>query len=270
MKSLMIRRDEPGNRSSNLTVKHCRYCRRYFLQLCAIQKIIIARFQSSSEIVPTKHLKKEESYMNAINNRRYGHSHTNIGNKCCSLSHSTTECANQGGRMRRPTRLKSRSVLVVNQWCRLFAEKAGISVEFASKMVQNANETWICSVHMNLLKATLLEAEKDINKCSLCCCSSDSTTNITVFNWDSFSKKQENVCVIEDALLSSPYRMVRPEDIARLCDSCRRMLLRDVDVRADQPRDSRLSVDYGKTPIAIMQCVTFVRRQLRMKETILV
>ena len=95
-------------------------------------------------------------------------------------------------------------------------------------------------------------------------------SNITVFNWDSFSKKEENVCVIEDARLSSPYRMLRPEDIARLCDSCRRLFLRDVDVRANQHRDSRLSVDYGKTPIAIMQCVTFVRRQLRMKETILV
>ena len=83
--------------------------------------------------------------MSAIKNRRYGLSHTNIGNFCCLLSHSTTECANQGDSMQRPTRLKSRSVLVLNQGCRLFAKKTGISVEFAYKMVQNANLGLFCA-----------------------------------------------------------------------------------------------------------------------------
>ena len=40
------------------------------------------------------------------------------------------------------------------------------------------------------------------------------------------------------------------------------MLLWDMNVRFNKPRDMKLSIDYGRIPFAIMRCVTYVRKQI--------
>ena len=93
---------------------------------------------------------------------------------------------------------------------------------------------------------------------------------MSLFKWEALSKRKDNACAIENALLSSPFKNVRPEDIRRLCDACRRMVLRDVDVRENRPRTSKLPYDYGKTPYAMMYCVTFIRAKLATHGVLLV
>lgn len=191
--------------------------------------------------------------------------------KVCFLKErSNRSCSQNAMTIYLPTRLQNSNKHTLDAWISHFSELVGISASCARELSERCAEVRLCATRTNFMKRALHAAQLLNNRCSLCCASESRSLAVSLFNWEKIRTRQENVCVTEDTLAISRWDNVCPADIERLCDICRRWFLRDIDVRRNQPRDTRLSKDYGRTPIAIMRTVQFILDEIQKPDTIVV
>lgn len=96
------------------------------------------------------------------------------------------------------------------------------------------------------------------------------------FDWLKICSNNSTQCIVEDSFAVYTNNAVRPCDVKQLCDGCRRVIFRGVDVVKMGPRErlgtyfrrpddcfkSDKGFKHGKSPKAIRKTIRFVRESL--------
>lgn len=205
-----------------------------------------------------------------------------ISKKCECHGKGKTPCSIPATPLYHPSRLsRSANQHLRNQWIKVFSSKTEVSRAHAARIWNCALEVFLCPAHTSKMKNALEDARTNMRACSICMggVSSRKKKRVVKFDWVKLSKNECVRCVVEDAVAVFTENSIRPSDIRQLCDGCRRVILRQVDmegivVRSGYKRASRLPHDvytsdsgfcHGPTPKAVKATISRIRSLLWKK-----
>ena len=198
--------------------------------------------------------------------------------RCFLQDKASQKCSYNGGRLLRTVQLAKQPATYKVRWASAFAKKAGVSKEHCLRIWDNPMESLLCERHTNSLKNALDVVKAADRSCSICCEFSNTRKKrrLVRFPWDKIREHPVVRCIVEDAVAEFTDNRLRASHIRFLCDSCRRVILRAVDMQKMEPQSFAMSTKprsrttflsdrgffHGRSPNSVRMTISFIREKL--------
>ena len=204
--------------------------------------------------------KKRRSIMDRFKCNSVG---TRTETRSCNLK-GLSACSVNAASFSRPIILATYSVWFGEHWSKGFALKAGVSLDCAASIFENPTGVLLCERHRAMAKNVALSTVAELHSCSICGNVGEKRASgrVTSMDWQKISENVEVRCVMEDAVALFTDNRVYAGEIQRLCDVCRLVVCRGLDMRSNSVAGGSLPFDYGRSRRAVRRSIAWVRDRL--------
>lgn len=140
----------------------------------------------------------------------------------------------------RTARLQSSPEHMKEAWVKHFWRKIGVGRELCIVIWENALKIILCTRHTSVMKNALKKATAAEKSCSIFGGRTTARRKVPLvaFRLDRICRNPIVQAIVEKSIACFTENTVRPSDIKFLCDGCRRVALRLIDMAILEPRAS--------------------------------